>query len=47
MSEEKPLAIDLYCGLGGWAEGFLSEEYSVIGLTSKRTTTERAAIRAS
>lgn len=29
--KEKPLAIDLYCGLGGWAEGFISEGYSVIG----------------
>ncbi len=28
---EQPLAIDLYCGLGGWAEGFLSEGYEVIG----------------
>lgn len=27
----KPLAIDLYCGLGGWAEGFLAEGYNVIG----------------
>jgi len=27
----KPLAIDLYCGLGGWAEGFLAEGYRVIG----------------
>ena len=26
-----PLAIDLYCGLGGWAEGFLAEGYDVIG----------------
>lgn len=26
-----PIAIDLYCGLGGWAEGFLSEGYRVIG----------------
>lgn len=26
-----PLAIDLYCGLGGWAEGFLSEDYRVVG----------------
>ena len=24
----KPLAIDLYCGLGGWAEGFLAEGYA-------------------
>ena len=27
----KPLAIDLYCGLGGWAEGFLCEGFDVIG----------------
>jgi hypothetical protein len=27
----KPLAIDLYCGLGGWADGFLAEGYRVIG----------------
>ena len=27
----KPLCIDLYCGLGGWAIGFLSEDYRVIG----------------
>jgi hypothetical protein len=27
----KPLCIDLFCGLGGWAEGFLSEGYWVIG----------------
>ena len=27
----KPLAIDLFCGLGGWAEGFLSEDYRVVG----------------
>lgn len=27
----KPLAIDLYCGLGGWTEGFLSEGYTVTG----------------
>lgn len=28
----KPLAIDLFCGLGGWAEGFLAEGYDVIGV---------------
>ena len=27
----KPLAIDLYCGLGGWTEGLLAEGYHVIG----------------
>jgi site-specific DNA-cytosine methylase len=26
-----PLAIDLYCGLGGWAEGLLAEGWDVIG----------------
>jgi site-specific DNA-cytosine methylase len=25
----KPLAIDLYCGLGGWTEGFLAEGWDV------------------
>jgi hypothetical protein len=32
----KPLAIDLFCGLGGWAEGFLSEGYTVIGFDIER-----------
>jgi len=27
----KPKAYDLYCGLGGWAEGFLAEGYEVVG----------------
>lgn len=27
----KPLAIDLYCGLGGWTNGLLSEGWNVIG----------------
>jgi hypothetical protein len=26
-----PLAIDLFCGLGGWTEGLLAEGYRVIG----------------
>ncbi len=26
-----PKAIDLYCGFGGWAEGFLAEGYEVTG----------------
>ena len=30
-SDPKPLAIDLFCGLGGWAEGLLAEGYDVIG----------------
>jgi site-specific DNA-cytosine methylase len=32
----KPLCIDLFCGLGGWAEGFLSEGYDVIGFDIER-----------
>jgi C-5 cytosine-specific DNA methylase len=31
METVKPICYDLYCGLGGWAEGFLSEGYRVIG----------------
>ncbi len=31
-----PLCIDLYCGLGGWAEGFLSEGYDVVGFDIER-----------
>lgn len=27
----KPLAIDLFCGLGGWTEGLLAEGYCVVG----------------
>ena len=27
----KPLCIDLFCGLGGWAEGFLAEGFTVVG----------------
>jgi C-5 cytosine-specific DNA methylase len=32
----KPLAIDLYAGLGGWAEGFLAEGWEVIGFDTER-----------
>ena len=27
----KPVAIDLYCGLGGWTDGLLAEGWNVIG----------------
>jgi hypothetical protein len=32
----KPLAIDLFCGLGGWTEGLLSEGYYVVGFDIER-----------
>jgi len=31
----KPIVYDLYCGLGGWSEGFLSEGYECIGFDIK------------
>lgn len=32
----RPLAIDLFCGLGGWTEGFLAEDWDVIGFDIER-----------
>lgn len=32
----KPLAIDLFCGLGGWTEGLIAEGYEVIGFDMER-----------
>lgn len=32
----QPLAIDLYCGLGGWTEGLLAEGWRVIGFDIER-----------
>lgn len=28
--EPRPLAIDLFCGLGGWTEGLIAEGFDVI-----------------
>lgn len=32
----KPLAIDLFCGLGGWTEGLIAEGYTVIGFDNEQ-----------
>lgn len=32
----KPLAIDLFCGLGGWSDGLLAEGWDVIGFDVER-----------
>jgi len=31
-----PLAIDLFCGLGGWTDGLLAESYDVVGFDIER-----------
>jgi hypothetical protein len=36
VGEGGVIAIDLFCGLGGWAEGFLAEGYDVIGFDIER-----------
>lgn len=36
MAAMKPLAIDLFCGLGGWTDGLLAEGYDVIGFDIER-----------
>ena len=36
VDAQKPLAIDLFCGLGGWTEGFLAEGYRVVGFDNQR-----------
>lgn len=32
----RPLCIDLFCGLGGWTDGFLAEGFDVVGFDIER-----------
>jgi hypothetical protein len=32
----RPLAVDLFCGLGGWTEGLLAEGFEVVGFDIER-----------
>ena len=32
----RPLAVDLFCGLGGWTDGLLAEGYRVVGFDNER-----------
>jgi hypothetical protein len=34
--KQKPLCIDVFCGVGGWAEGFLAEGWDIIGFDIER-----------
>lgn len=36
QQSDKPLAIDLYAGLGGWSEGLLAEGFRVVGFDIER-----------
>lgn len=35
-ADERPLAIDLFCGLGGWTDGLLAEGWRVVGFDIER-----------
>lgn len=35
-SLKKPLAIDLFCGLGGWTDGLLAEGWDIVGFDVER-----------
>src|SRR5437667_369380 len=37
----KPLCVDLFCGYGGWARGFIDAGYDVIGVDNDTDCVER------
>jgi site-specific DNA-cytosine methylase len=37
---KSPLAIDLFCGLGGWTDGLIAAGYCVVGFDVERHSTE-------
>lgn len=44
MCTSNPLAIDLFCGLGGWTEGLLAEGWDVIGFDIKAARLGRSPL---
>lgn len=34
--DTRPLAVDLFCGLGGWTEGLMAEGFKVVGFDNER-----------
>lgn len=36
LMPDRPIVVDLYCGLGGWSEGFLAEGFRCIGIDIER-----------
>jgi len=44
FSSQPPLCIDLYCGLGGWTDGFLAEGWRVIGFDIVRPASYRGLL---
>lgn len=41
MNDTKPICIDLFCGYGGWARGFLDAGYRVIGFDNEARCARR------
>jgi site-specific DNA-cytosine methylase len=43
----RPIVIDLFCGLGGWTEGFLAEGYDCVGYDIERHETRNQSLETS